>query len=74
MEQILIALLGGLSIWLVSCKGKIKKWGYVFGLASAPCWLHTSFVNHLWGVFVLSIWYTVAWGWGIYNYWIKKDI
>ena len=73
MEQFLLAVLGGLSVWLVACKGKIKKWGYVLGLVSAPLWLHTSFIHKQWGIFVLSIWYAIAWGWGIYNYWIKKD-
>ena len=72
MDQLMIAILGGLAIYLVGRKDKYKRYGYISGLLSQPFWLYSAFVNQQWGIFVLSIWYTYSWGNGIKNYWFDK--
>jgi len=72
MDQIFIAILSGLGIWLVARTDKYKKWGYIFGIASTPFWIYSSLKTHQWGIFALSLWFAYSWAMGIYNYWIKK--
>jgi nicotinamide riboside transporter PnuC len=70
IAQIGIAIFGVLGILLVARK---NKWGFVFGLLSQPFWFITSYINKQWGVFFLSIIYTGSWGYGIYNWFRKKN-
>ncbi len=63
-----IIVFGLIAIVLVAKK---NKWGFVFGLLSQPFWLLTSFINQQWGVFILSIAYTVVWIYGIYEWFYK---
>ena len=62
---------GILSIVAILLVSKKNKWGFVFGLASQPFWFITSFINHQWGVFFLSVVYTVSWAYGCYE-WFSK--
>ncbi len=71
--QISIALTGGAAIWLVSRLEHWKRWGYIIGMIGQPAWFYATIASEQWGIFVLSLWYTYAWGQGIYNYWIKKE-
>ncbi|MFA6135610.1 MAG: hypothetical protein WC869_16495 [Phycisphaerae bacterium] len=73
VSQVLIAVLGSASIWLVGRKEHWRRWGYVLGLASQPAWLYTSIHNHQWGIALLSLWYAYAWGQGIWNFWAAKE-
>jgi len=72
-SQIGIILLSCPAIWLVSRKDKWKRWGYILGLCGQPLWLYSSIENGQWGIAILSLWYTYAWGQGVYNYWIKEE-
>jgi len=65
-----VAILGIIAIILVAKK---NKWGFVFGLASQPFWLITSYLNKQWGVFLLSIIYVFSWAFGIYEWFFKKN-
>ncbi len=69
ISQICIFVFGILGILLVAKK---NKWGFVLGLLSQPFWFITSFVHGQWGVFFLSIGYTLSWAYGIYV-WFFKD-
>jgi nicotinamide riboside transporter PnuC len=64
-----LAFLGIISIILVARK---NKWGFVFGLLSQPFWFITSFLNGQWGIFILSIFYTVSWTYGVYEWFFKS--
>jgi len=68
--QFCIFLFGVTSIVLVSRK---NKWGFVVGLCSQPFWLLNSFINKEWGIFLVSIAYTVSWSYGIYEWFFKKN-
>lgn len=61
------------AIWLVGRLDHWKKWGYVFGLLSQPAWFYTAIMNKQWSIVALSVWYTIAWARGCYNYWIKAS-
>jgi len=65
ISQIAIFTLGAAAIILVAEK---NKWGFVFGLVSQPFWIITSYLNHQWGVFAVSIIYTLSWAYGIYQW------
>ena len=69
ISNIGIAILGISAVILVAKK---NKWGFVLGLAAQPFWLITSYLNHQWGVFLLSLVYVVTWSFGVYE-WFKKD-
>lgn len=69
ISQIGIAILGISSVILVAKK---NKWGFVLGLAAQPFWFITSFLNHQWGIFFLSLVYTGSWIFGVYE-WFYKD-
>ena len=69
IAQIGVAVFGIVAIILVAKK---NKWGFVFGLASQPFWLLTSYLNKQWGVFLLSIIYVFSWAFGLYE-WFFKD-
>jgi nicotinamide riboside transporter PnuC len=68
--QVGISMFGIVAIILVSRK---NKWGFVFGLLSQPFWFITSYINHQWGVFIVSIIYLISWGYGIHKWFGKKD-
>jgi len=70
ISQIGVAFFGIIAIILVARK---NKWGFVFGLASQPFWLLTSYLNKQWGVFFLSIFYVFSWAYGLYEWFFKND-
>ena len=49
-----------------------SKWGFVFGLMAQPFWFMTSYLNHQWGVFSLTIVYTGIWIFGCIRWFRKK--
>ena len=70
MAQIGITVFGVSAIILVARK---NKWGFVLGLVSQPFWLITSYLNKQWGVFFLSAVYVFSWGYGVYEWFYKKN-
>lgn len=68
IAQITIFLLSTCSVWLLSAPAP-GMWGYILGLASQPFWLYASARARQWGVFALSLVYTVLWLRGIFNHW-----
>ena len=71
MEQIGIALFGVVAIWLSQDKSKQRrKYGPVFGLIGQPFWFYTAYAHEQWGIFALSILYTISWAKGVRTYWV----
>ena len=68
ISQIIIFAFGILAIILVARK---NKWGFVFGLLSQPFWYITSYTHKQWGIFFISIAYTLSWSYGIYEWFCK---
>ncbi len=70
MEQVGIAIFGLLAIWLAQDPSKVRrKWASIFGLLGQPFWFWTAVVNEQWGIFILSVLYSIAWLRGLINYW-----
>jgi hypothetical protein len=67
--QALLFLLGGTAIYLVGRTGPGRRYGYLLGLCAQPFWLWESWRAQQWGIFALSLWYTLAWGLGLRNNW-----
>jgi nicotinamide riboside transporter PnuC len=64
-------LFGLPAIFLVSRK---NKWGFVLGLLSQPFFFMTSYTNHQWGLFFMSILYSLNWIYGIYEWFYKEPL
>ena len=57
VAQAAIVFFSGLSIWAFS--GKRYRLGFLSGLCGQPFWFFTSFHDGQWGVFLVSIWFTL---------------
>jgi len=72
LGQWAVFVLGGAAIWLVSEDGSSRRqrWGWLIGLLSQPLWLWLTWESGQWGLFCLSLWYTLAWGKGVKRWWL----
>lgn len=70
--QIAIPIFSGLGVFFVSRNDDTKRFGYIFGLCSQPFWIYTLYTHRQWGLFGLSIFFTIQWIKGIRNYWFPK--
>ena len=68
ISQVAIVILGSSAIILIARK---NKWGFIAGLLSQPFWYLTAYINKQWGVFLVSIIYTISWILGIYEWFFK---
>ena len=73
IAQIIIIVFGAVAIWLIGRREVWKRWGYIIGLCAQPAFLYTTWKYEQWGIFLLALWYTYAYGQGIYNYWVIKE-
>lgn len=72
ITQLGIAILGTLAMFLTQQSNvMLKKYACLFGLASQPFFLYSTFTSALWGLFFVSIVATGVWMLGLYNYWVK---
>ena len=69
IAQIGLSIFGIAAIFLV---GRKNKWGFVMGVLAQPFWLTTSYINQQWGVFFVSIIYTISWIYGIHEWFFKN--
>jgi hypothetical protein len=58
MEQIAILLFSCSSIFALS--NKKYKLGFILGLCGQPFWFYTSYQSNQWGIFLVSIWFTIS--------------
>jgi hypothetical protein len=73
-DQIIIFLTGMIAIWLVNDKREhYRKYSSIFGLIGQPFWFYTTYIAEQWGIFFLTIFYTIAWGRWFYYSWIFKE-
>lgn len=70
--QFLIAATGAGSIYFLSDRDwKVRRWGYVVGLAGEPAWIYAGMTAEplQWGVVFLAMWWSVFFVRGIFNNW-----
>ncbi len=73
IEQIMIAVFGLTAVFFSQTKNKkLNKIACLFGMAAQPFWIYSTYTNELWGMLVLTMFYTFAWGVGIKNNWFKS--
>lgn len=73
VSEIIILITGIISIYLISLNNKWSKWGILTGLLSEPFWIISSLSSKSWGIFSVSIIYTIFYCIGIYNWFFKKN-
>ena len=71
--QIMIFILGSITVFLLAQKNKWQRWGYIIGLIQEVFWFIAIFRARQWGIFALCFIYTGCFVLGIYNYFIKKE-
>lgn len=65
-EQLAIAVLGTLSVWLVNSPSlSARMWAPWLGLAAQPFWIAAAWRAEQWGVLALAFVYSAAWLRGI---------
>lgn len=74
MDQILLMVLSLIAVALTQTPYPFHKWAPVFGLASQPFWLYSTYEAGVWGIFILSVIYTLIWFYGCWKHWIKKEL
>lgn len=73
IEQIFIAITGVTGIWLTQQNNeKLKRYACILGMLGQPFWFYSSYQAGQWGIFLMSFFYTFAWGVGIKNNWLSK--
>lgn len=73
MEQLIIALTGGIAILLTQQKNeKLKKYASILGLIGQPFWFYSAYSNEQWGIFALCFFYTYSWALGFKNNWMGR--
>ena len=65
--QILLTLLCGGAIALISLGGRWPKYGFMLGLASEVFWFRLAIMHGQVDVFLLSVWYTLCFGFGLWR-------
>jgi nicotinamide riboside transporter PnuC len=51
--------------------GRKNRWGFVFGLASQPCWFYIGATTGQWGILAVSVLYTANWATGAYSWFVR---
>lgn len=72
--QVWITLTACAAIGLLSIDHPRSRWGFVIGIAGQPAWLYTSWAHGQYGILVATVFFTVAYATGIWNFWIKPLI
>lgn len=70
--QIWMLVFSSLAIFFVAKDNEWARWGFIFGVIGQPAWLIMAIYTHQWGMFILTIFYTLNWCKGVYNHWIKN--
>lgn len=72
LAQIGITLFGGTAIYLVGRRTRaMRRWGFVCGLISQPCWYLTMAANEQWLMLPVFAFYTYSWISGFINHWLR---
>lgn len=73
VEQVVIAVCGLSGIVLSQAPEiRVRKLGCIVGLCAQPAWLHVAWANGQWGIFLLAIGYSLAWGYGLSVNWTSR--
>ena len=69
--QLMIAATGITAIFLTQAEStQWQRYACLFGLAGQPFWIVETYQNEQWGIFIVSLFYTLAWLKGFKRYWL----
>jgi hypothetical protein len=71
ITQIAITVFSCTSIFLFSTKS-YYRYGFIAGIVGQPFWIYSSYSTGQWGIFLVSLWFTVAHIRGLKNHFIKS--
>ena len=71
--QLVILIMGAMTVALISFPDRRHYWGLVIGFLSEPFWLYATWKDGQWGIFILSFWYAYFYGIGWLRYHMKKE-
>ncbi|CAB3783170.1 hypothetical protein LMG28688_01593 [Paraburkholderia caffeinitolerans] len=73
IDQIVIGALGAAAAYLSQDRldGR-RRYACLCGLAAQPFWFYASWTAGQWGIFALSIVYTLAWARGLVTHWLWR--
>ena len=72
ISQTLIAIFGISAVYLSQqSNDDLKKWASVCGLISQPFWFYSMVQSEQYIIVLLCVLYTISWGVGFRNYWIR---
>jgi len=66
-----IMIFGASAIWVVGRKESWSRWGYILGLMGQPFWIAAALQSDQYGILIMTVFYTYAWGQGIWNHWLN---
>lgn len=65
--QVALTLLCGGAIGLISLGGRWTRYGFLLGLVSEVFWFRLAIMHGQVDVFLLSVWYTLCFGFGVWR-------
>lgn len=65
--QILIPIFSGASIYFLAGKKNIH-YGFIVGLIGQPMWIYSTWKGGLWGMLIISAWFTGNYVRGLLNH------
>ena len=70
LDQWMIAVTGGLSIWMITDdKRSYRLMACVFALLGQPFWFWAAYKAQQWGIFAIDVVYTAGWIKGLLKNW-----
>lgn len=73
LDQFLILTFGVGGLFLSQSPNREwQKYACFGGLAGQCGWFYASYVAAQWGAFISGFFYTAAWLYGLYNFWIRR--
>jgi hypothetical protein len=74
IDQLAIGLCGVAAVFLSQDKRESRRrYACLFGLASQPFWLYTTWHAQQYGIFALCFLYMFSWMRGFYGHWIVRS-
>ncbi len=72
LYEVMIFVLGAAAVFLLNTNSRWSKYGAILGLLSEPFWLLSAWDSQSWGIFAVSVIYTLSYIMGVYNFWFRK--
>ena len=70
--QLAIAVFGVSAVFLTQVENpELNRYACLFGLAAQPFWFYASASENQWGIFCVSILYSLAWLKGLHRHWLS---